>query len=342
VPGDYSAGVKILARLLFCLALASFNTAAQTQRVFSQAELDAMLAPIALYPDALVSQILTAAIYPEHVADAARWSRANPHLRGDEAVRAVQGMPWDSSVKELVALPELLSRMDESPQWTRDLGDAYLAQEPHVLDTIQSLRRRAQANGNLRSTDRQSVYTQGDTIVVQPAHPQIVYLYYYDPFVVYGPWWWHAYRPVYWRPWPTYRVFFAAGHHWHWGPPQRWSHRLAPRVQRATPVAVPVRPAPIANRPAAAPEPRRARNNGAPSPAARMQQQQLVQRTISQPHVAVPEALRRPIVNSAPQIPVRERRMPAAHGYSPRRDAQRGKPDDHRREARHQRNERRG
>ena len=110
-----------------------------------QAELDQMLAPIALYPDALLSQVLMAATYPIEVVEAARWSRANPGLQGDDAVRAVQNEDWDPSVKSLVAFPQILQRMDEKLEWTRSLGDAFLAQEPQMMDQVQQLRQRAEA-----------------------------------------------------------------------------------------------------------------------------------------------------------------------------------------------------
>jgi hypothetical protein len=173
------------------------------QRAFTQAELDQMLAPIALYPDALLSQVLMAATYPIEVVEAARWSRANPGLQGDAAVRAVQNEDWDPSVKSLVAFPQILQRMDEQLKWTESLGDAFLAQEPAVMDTVQQLRRRAQAAGNLQSTEQIRVQQQGQTIVVQ-SPPEVVYVPYYDPLIVYGPWWWPAYRPVVWAPWPGY------------------------------------------------------------------------------------------------------------------------------------------
>jgi len=185
--------IALLAGLLFL-------GSAQAQRIYNQGELDAMLAPIALQPDGVVSQVLIASTYPEDVAAAARWSRANPHMRGNDALRAVQNEPWDPAVKALLAFPELLIRMDESPQWLHDLGEAFVLQEAHVMDTVQALRRRAQAAGNLATTDQYAVYQQHEAIVVQP-RTQIVYVRYYDPYVVYGPWWWPHYRPVYWRPW---------------------------------------------------------------------------------------------------------------------------------------------
>ena len=204
--------------LAFFAALA-FIAPAQAQKVYSQAELDALLAPIALQPDGVVSQVLIAATYPADVSAAAAWSRWNPHLKGDEAVRAVEQEPWDPSVKSLVAFPELLQRMAESPSWLGDLGQAFLAQEPQVMDTVQGLRHRAQANGQLTSSGQTVVYQQGDAIVVQP-RTEVVYVRYYDPYVVYGPWWWPYYQPVVWAPWRPYPVvvtrgFFYTAPVWH-------------------------------------------------------------------------------------------------------------------------------
>lgn len=192
--------------LIAALASVVMIGAAHAQRTFNQGELDAMLAPIALQPDGVVSQVLIAATYPEEVAAAAQWSRANPYMRGEDAVRAVQNEPWDPAVKSLLAFPELLARMNESPQWLHDLGEAFTAQQAQVMDTVQGLRRRAQAAGNLPSSGDYAVYEQGQAIVVEP-RSQIVYVRYYDPYVVYGPWWWPYYRPVFWTPWVPRPVF---------------------------------------------------------------------------------------------------------------------------------------
>lgn len=193
---------KFAAALLAVLILAP--AVALAQRSFSQPELDRLLAPVALYPDSLLSQVLMASTYPIDLVEAARWSRANPQFAGDDAVRAADRYDWDPSVKSLLAFPQLLQRMDEDLQWTRSLGEAFLAQEPHVMDTVQQLRRRAHAVGHLRSDERLLVQPQGQTIAIAPARPEVVYLPYYDPLVVYGPWWWPAYQPVYWAPWPGY------------------------------------------------------------------------------------------------------------------------------------------
>src|SRR5688572_4012249 len=196
-------------RFVFALlaALALFSSPAQA-RIFTQPELDALVAPIALYPDGLISDILVAATYPDQVEAAARLPKdAQP----DEA--------WNDSVKQMLSFPDILQRMVDSPQWTRELGEAFLAQEPHVLDTVQALRRRAQAQGTLKSNDQYTVAQEGTAIVVQP-RTEVIYAPYYDPYVVYGPWWWPAYRPVYWRPWIVAPVvvtagFFYARPNWH-------------------------------------------------------------------------------------------------------------------------------
>jgi Protein of unknown function (DUF3300) len=191
------------------LAVVHGNAAAQSQRAYTQPELDQMVAPIALYPDPLLSQILMASTYPIEVVEAARWSRANPGLQGDAAVRTVEGMDWDPSVKSLVAFPDVLVRMDENLEWTRQLGDAFLVQEPQVMETVQRLRQQARAAGTLATDARVRVVDDGPIIVVQPVDPRVIYVPYYDPRVAYGTWWWPTYPPVFWAPWPGYAVHYA-------------------------------------------------------------------------------------------------------------------------------------
>ena len=201
----------VLIGLLVSLLAVSFPFVPQTASAqggpgFSQPELDQMLAPIALYPDSLLSQIMMAATYPLEVVEAARWSRANPGLNGDQAVRAADQYNWDPSVKSLVAFPQILDTMDDKLDWTQRLGDAFLDQQPQVMDTVQNLRQRAYAAGNLTSTDQIRVDQQGQDFAVEEANPEDVYVPYYDPTVVYGSWWWPTYPPVYWAPWPGYYV----------------------------------------------------------------------------------------------------------------------------------------
>ena len=209
--------------LLFSMSIAFAQQSApqQGRRAFAQQELDQMLAPIALYPDALLSQILMASTYPVEVVEAARWSRSNQDLAGDRAVRAVERMDWDPSVKSLVAFPQILGMLDEKLNWTEDLGDAFLDQQTQVMDTVQYLRQKAYAAGNLRSSDQYRVDYEGSTFSVTLANPEIVYLPYYNPLVVYGAWWWPTHQPVYWAPWPGYytRPGHARGFAWGAGIP---------------------------------------------------------------------------------------------------------------------------
>lgn len=193
---------SVIRALVLLAALFVFQAPAHAQaRYYVQAELDALLAPVALYPDLLLSHVLMVATYPDDLHAAAAWLRANPHLTGEDAARAAGSMPWHESLKVLLAFPDLLYRMDESPQWTADLGAAFLIQESQVIDTVQSLRRRAQALGYLQPSEQYLVQQQGQAIAIYPAQPQVIYVPYYNPYVVYGPWWSYSYRPVYWRPW---------------------------------------------------------------------------------------------------------------------------------------------
>jgi hypothetical protein len=192
-----------------------YQEAAYPNRAMSpQQELDQILAPVALYPDSLLSQLLMAATYPRDVADAARWSRNNPGLQGDDAVRAVEREPWDPSVKSLVAFPEVLAMMGEKLDWTQSLGEAFLSQEDAVMRTVQQLRRRADEAGNLRSSEQIMVERAGDDYVLAPPSPETVYVPYYDPRVVYGAPWWPDYQPVYWNPWPGYAYYSGIGFGW--------------------------------------------------------------------------------------------------------------------------------
>jgi hypothetical protein len=208
---------SLLAGLL-ALTLTGPVAVAEERPAFSDEELDQMLAPIALYPDSLLSHILMASTYPLEVVQAARWSRANSQLKGDDAVKAVEGMDWEPSVKSLVAFPQILQRMDERLDWTQRLGEAFLAQEPHVLDTIQGLRQKAATAGNLNSNEHMRVTRQDDAILIEPARPEAVYVPYYNPAVAYGPWGYPAYPPVYWAPFPGYYAAPAFSPFFFWGP----------------------------------------------------------------------------------------------------------------------------
>ncbi len=194
----------LLALSMAAIAMNAMRAVGQTDKQpFKPEELDQMLAPIALYPDALLSQILMAASYPLEVVEAARWSKANPALKGDAAVSAVNDKTWDVSVKSLVAFPDVLAQMNEHLDWTQKLGDAMISQEGDVADSIQRLRGRASAAGNLQTTPQQTVTTQGsgDNIqyIIQPTNPDVIYAPSYDPSWAYGSWPYPAYPPV-WYP----------------------------------------------------------------------------------------------------------------------------------------------
>lgn len=208
---------KALLTAIFALALTGPTAVAEERPRFTQAELDQMLAPVALYPDSLLAQILMAATYPLEVVQAARWSRANAYLTGENAVRAVEPMDWDPSVKSLVAFPQILDRMDDQLDWTTRLGNAFIAQEWQVMDTIQELRRRADAAGNLVPGDEMRIVRDDGYLGIEPASPEVIYVPYYDPLIVYGTWWWPAHRPVHWAPWPGYYVRKAYAPRYVWG-----------------------------------------------------------------------------------------------------------------------------
>jgi len=168
---------------------------ATTVQKFSQEELDQMLAPIALYPDSLLGQVLIASTYPLEVVLADRWVKQNKNLKGDALNNAVDRQYWDASVKALVPFPEVLSMMSEKTEWTQRLGDAFLSQQDDVMDTVQRLREKARNAGNLKTTEQQVVVVEREIIRVEPVNPQVVYVPVYDPRWVYGPWWWPAYPP---------------------------------------------------------------------------------------------------------------------------------------------------
>ena len=167
---------------------------------YSREELAQMLAPIALYPDALLSQVLMAATYPIEVIEADRWVKRNPDLKGDALDDALLTLGWDPSVKAVCHFPSVLALMSERIGETTEIGNAFLAQEDEVLDMIQDLRTRAYAHGKLTTTPEQKIVVERETIIIEPATPRVVYVPYYDPLHVYGPWWYPAYPPYYWGP----------------------------------------------------------------------------------------------------------------------------------------------
>lgn len=150
-------------------------------------QLNQMVAPIALYPDALVAQILGAATYPTEVVEADRWMQQHANLKGQALAQEVDQQPWDPSVKALTQFPSVLANMDGNLSWTSSLGEAYMSGSQQVLDAVQVMRRRAEQAGNLQSTPQEKVVIQSQTIVIEPAAPDVVYVPMYDPWVAYGP-----------------------------------------------------------------------------------------------------------------------------------------------------------
>jgi len=190
-------------------------------------QLQQLVAPIALYPDSLVAQILAASTFPEQVVEADRWVQGHPDLKGDALGHAVDQQPWDPSVKALTAFPSVLGNMDKNLSWTSSIGDAYYNQQQDVMDAIQVMRQKAEATGNLKSTPQQTVETQGSTVVIQPASPDVVYVPAYDPWLVYGyaidPWpFWYPYPGIWFEgPYLSFGIGFGVGFFggfgWGWG-----------------------------------------------------------------------------------------------------------------------------
>ena len=170
-------------------------------------QLDALVAPIALYPDPLLSQALMASTYPLEIIQAQQWLARNANLKGDELEKAVKAQPWDPSVQATATMPDLLKRLGEDITWTTNLGNAFLAQQADVMDAVQRLRMKAKNDGKLESNDKMVVQTQvvekQTVVVIQQANPQVIYVPAYNPTVIWGPPpVYYPYPPVYYPPPP--------------------------------------------------------------------------------------------------------------------------------------------
>ncbi len=174
------------------------------QQALKPGEIDQLVAPIALYPDTLLAEILMASTYPLEIVQAGRWVDENKNLKGAQLKAAVDRQSWDDSVKSLTATPSVLSMMSAQLSWTQKLGDAVLAQQADVMDAVQRLRAKAQAQNKLQSTKEQKVTVKTEqskqVIVIEPTEPNTIYVPYYNPAVVYGAWPYAAYPPYYFRP----------------------------------------------------------------------------------------------------------------------------------------------
>ncbi len=209
---------------------ADATIAATAQSAIPQEKLDSLLAPIALYPDELLGQTLIASTYPLDVVAAARFVTENRDLKGDALDAAVAAKNWDPSVQSLTAFPQVLEMMNDKLDWTQELGDAFLADEQRVMQTVQSLRHKADQAGNLKSGEQQKVIKEKTIIIIEPARTDVVYVPTYNPTIIYGTWWAPHYPPYYYPPPPYYYPpgsLFVAGmigfgvahaiHHNHWG-----------------------------------------------------------------------------------------------------------------------------
>jgi len=217
------------------------NTAASQPQLLKPEELDQLVAPIALYPDTLLAEVLMAAAYPIDIVQAERWLQSHKSLKGDQLKAAIANEDWDDSIKSLMATPDVLAMMSEKLDWTEKLGDAVVEQQPDVMDAIQRLRAKAQANDKLKSTKQQTVTVsevQGKQVIaIAPTDPETVYVPYYDPAVAYGAWPYPDYPPYYWPPPPyigygllatglAFGAGWALGNWWsggYWGGNINWS-----------------------------------------------------------------------------------------------------------------------
>ncbi|TQV86415.1 DUF3300 domain-containing protein [Aliikangiella coralliicola] len=192
-----------------------------TQQIeFQEGELAQMLAPIALYPDSVLTHILIASTYPLEIIQANRWANKNKGMDPGDALKKVENKDWDPSVKALIPFPRILEKLSDDLEWTQKLGDAFLQDEKQVLEAIQALRWKADEAGNLDKMEKMEISREDDKIIIQPVEKEVVYVPYYDTRVVYGSWYWHRYPPVYWN--------------WHWHNHHHYAHhglyRWHPRV----------------------------------------------------------------------------------------------------------------
>jgi hypothetical protein len=239
----------VIGLAVICLALpATLFAQEKPAKVFKQEELEQLLAPIALYPDDLLTQILMASTYPLEVVQAERWAKQNKSLKGDALKAALEKQTWDDSVKALAPFPDVLTMMSEKLDWTQKLGDAFLAQQKDVMDTVQKLRRKAAEAGNLKSSKEQEVKTEGDIIIVQAANPQVVYVPSYNPTVVYGAWAYPAYPPYPVYAYPpgaalfTFTMGVAVGAAWYGNGCHADYHGGTVNIDRSTTINRPAQP----------------------------------------------------------------------------------------------------
>jgi len=195
----------------------SITQKTQEPVLLTDAELAQMLAPIALYPDSLLTHILIAATYPIEIVEAHRWLKKNKQLSVKKLGKLLENLDWDESVKALISFERVLSRLSDNLTWTLQLGDAFLQDEVRLLDSIQALRNQAKIAGNLDKMDNMDVSYDNDNIVIEPVEKEIVYVPYYDTRMIYGTWHWASFPPVYWTPHHSAHVSYYHPFHWHSG-----------------------------------------------------------------------------------------------------------------------------
>ena len=204
VLGLLIAGVPAMAQNTITTGGTTYGVDSGTSApVVSPQKLQQMVAPIALYPDVLVTQILIACTYPTQVVEAYEWVQKNKTVTGDAAAAAVKDLGWDPSVQSLVQFPSVLDRMFQNLEWSQDLGEAFMQDKQGVMNTIQTMRQNAYSAGNLKTNTQQTVTQDNTTIVIQPSNPEIVYVPAYDPATIYGGWYpgpWY-YPPAVYAPW---------------------------------------------------------------------------------------------------------------------------------------------
>jgi len=211
------AFLRIIMVVFLCVSLtvpsglmaqgAKEEAAKQEGPSFRPEEIDQVVAPIALYPDSLLAQVLAASTYPLEIVQAARFIQQNKDLKGEKLMAAAKDKEWEPSVKAMLEFPEVLLMMSEKLEWTEKLGNAFLSQQKDVMASVQRLRKKAQESGNLKTTKEQKVIVDEQTkvIVIQPASPEVVYVPTYNATVVYGVWAYPAYPPP-----PVYPYGYAA------------------------------------------------------------------------------------------------------------------------------------
>src|SRR5579863_9325460 len=232
-PGRYGAAIFIAVFLLYTVAAEPQNgplTVTQPGAPIPPQQLDDLVAPIALYPDPLVGEVLAASTYPIEIAEAEQWVRDHPHWKPSKLMDKAKKENWDPSVQGLVAFPAVLARLSQDIRWTTQLGNAFLAQQADVMQAVQRMRATAQARGTLHSTPQETVTTQNEggqsAISIQPANPDMWYVPNYNPAYVWGPPLWGDYPPLPypdvdvglgWDPGIDLGLYFGGWGGWGWG-----------------------------------------------------------------------------------------------------------------------------